>query len=385
MKKIFTLLFLGIFTATISQGQIATFNFFTGAASAPATATASSTDPNIATPVILSRGSGAAASSATNSFRTTGFQNNGINVANTDYFEFSVTANAGFTQAPSGITGTFAGTATFAASPGVTQNFAYSIAGGPFTFVNSDVVAIGSPQTNAFPFSAATISALSGLASGTTITFRYYASGQTGTGGWGLISATATTNNLVLEGTTVLPISIGLLNASKLGSSGSKLNWTMGCTSSTLTYDVERSSNGITFSKIFGETVSQKRCDFPFDFNDNQALKGTNFYRIKTTDIDGRVKYSQIASVQLGTNISFEVNPTITSGIVNIVLNAEQRGKVTINVIDMAGKKVSSLQATTQVGVNRNQLDLSTFATGQYYINVIDQNGNSTAQPVIKQ
>ena len=44
---------------------------------------------------VLSRGAGAAASAAANSFRTTGFQNNGISLTNTDYFQWGFTVDTG--------------------------------------------------------------------------------------------------------------------------------------------------------------------------------------------------------------------------------------------------------------------------------------------------
>ena len=383
LKKIFTLISFCFFTIAVTQSQIVTFNFF--GLSSPPTANSVSTNPNISSPVVLSRGSGAVANAATNSFRTTGFQNNGISIANTDYFEFTVTANTGFTLNPTGITATFSGTTTFAAAPGVTHNFAYSISGGTFTFVNADVVTIGNGTAN-FPFSVATTAALSGLNAGTNITFRYYASGQTATGGWGFISASATTQNMTLNGTvtSVLPVSISKLNASKASDNKIKLNWAMGCTATALTYSIERSANGITFNSIFSETVSKQRCGLPFDFTDNQPLKGNNFYRIKSFDTDGELKYSDIAKVKSTGNSSFEVSPTITSSSVNLSFNAEEAGKITIQVIDASGRNVKTIQWNNLIGTNRLQLDLSGLANGQYYINLNRNAVRLATQTVIK-
>jgi hypothetical protein len=84
---------------------------------------------------LLTRGPGAAWSTGGNSFRTVGFQNNGISTANTDYFQFTLSSVSGFNLSLSSIDARFAGTATFAAAPnGVSMQFAYSLDGTTFTF-----------------------------------------------------------------------------------------------------------------------------------------------------------------------------------------------------------------------------------------------------------
>ena len=140
-----------------------------------------------------------------NSFRTQGFQNNGISTANTDYFQFTLSATAGNLLSLSTIDARFAGTATFAAAPGVTSQFAYSTDGINFTLIGSPQINIGTPST-LVQINLTGITALQNVADGTTITIRFYASGQTLTGGWGFNSPSAGTNGLAIGG-TILPAS----------------------------------------------------------------------------------------------------------------------------------------------------------------------------------
>ena len=134
----------------------------------------------------LSRGTGAAASAGNNSFRTTGFQNNGISTTNTDYFQFSFSAAAGASLSMNSITARFAGTSTYFASPGVTNQFAYSTNGTDFVLVGAPVVVTST--ANPVTVDLTGLSALQNLAADVTVTFRFYASGQTTTGGWGFNS-----------------------------------------------------------------------------------------------------------------------------------------------------------------------------------------------------
>ena len=196
LKKIF---FSGLFyfIGNVGFGQdIAGWNFF--GRSQDETLAATAFDPNLASPINLTRGMGAGSSSALNSFRTTGFKNDGISVANTDYFQTTLTAKTGYEISLSTIDAVFAGTASYYASTGVTSQFAYSLDGNAFTLIGNPVTttSLTLPQID-----LRGIAALQNVPSDVTVTIRYYASGQTTTGGWGFTSSTASKNGFVIGGT----------------------------------------------------------------------------------------------------------------------------------------------------------------------------------------
>jgi endonuclease I len=145
----------------------------------------------------ITRGSTAAWSTANNSFRTQGFKNEGISTANTDYFQITISAIPGYKVSLSTIDARFQGTASFVASPGVMSQFAYSLDGVNFTLIGS---AVQSTSLTLTQINLANIAALQNIASGTTITLRYYASGQTTTGGWGFNSPSSGTYGLAIGG-----------------------------------------------------------------------------------------------------------------------------------------------------------------------------------------
>jgi Bacterial Ig-like domain/Lamin Tail Domain len=150
----------------------------------------------------ITRGAGATASAGGNSFRTAGFQNNGISTANTDFFQATLSAAPGFTLSLSTIDARLAGTAAYAASPGVSSQFAYSLDGTNFTLIGSPSVTIGSPAT--LPqIDLSGITALQNVADSVTVTLRYYASGQTTTGGWGFNSPASGNYGLAFGGSVV--------------------------------------------------------------------------------------------------------------------------------------------------------------------------------------
>lgn len=151
----------------------------------------------------ITRGAGAAASSGGDSFRTLGFKNDGISTTNTDYFQVTLNAKEGYKLSLSTVDAQFAGTNAFCVFPGVSNQFAYSLDGINFTLIASPQVLIGTPSTLT-QIDLTGITALQNVTAGTSVTLRYYASGQTTTGGWGFQSAaTVGTNGLAIGGTVV--------------------------------------------------------------------------------------------------------------------------------------------------------------------------------------
>ncbi len=171
-----------------------------------ATSAAEVYDAHLDSSPLLTRGAGAPASSGGNSFRTTGFKNDGISTANTDYFQFTLSASNGFALSLSTIDGRVKGTDTF--SPASVQ-FAYSLNETSFTLIGSAQTITGFGGTNGTALTQinlSSISALQNVPAQTTVTFRFYATGSTSTGGFGFYSNELGSYGLDIGGTlTAVP------------------------------------------------------------------------------------------------------------------------------------------------------------------------------------
>jgi uncharacterized repeat protein (TIGR02543 family) len=179
------------------QQLIAAWDFY--ASSAQNTVAATNYDANLVSSGInITRGTGAGASTGVNSFRTQGFQNNGISTSNTDYFQITFTASPCFNISLTSIDAKFIGTTTFYATPGVTSQFAYSLDGTNFTLIGSPVT---STSLNMALIDLSSSTALQNISAGTTVIIRYYASGQTSSGGWGFSSSAVGDYGLSIGGT----------------------------------------------------------------------------------------------------------------------------------------------------------------------------------------
>jgi hypothetical protein len=183
------------------HAQLAAWDF-TGESTAVASSVAEVFDVRLDSSNAVTRGSGAAASAANHSFRTKEFQDNGISTANSDYFQVTLSTAAGYSLSLGTVNASFAGTDSFCVAPGVTGQFAYSVDGSTFELLGSPFVMTG---PGAMPqLDVAGIAALQAVPDATTITIRYYASGQTTTGGWGYYSAAAGEYGLAISGTIAI-------------------------------------------------------------------------------------------------------------------------------------------------------------------------------------
>ena len=210
MKKLLIALVVVAVASVASAEVIATWTF---PVSSLASANADSQNANFAGTLELTRGPGAAASTGAG-FRTTGFQDDGINVANTDYYQIVMQAASGYQLSLTGISAAFLGTSTFSVSPGVSHQWGYSFDDSSYTLIGTAQSRIGN-GTAMFDFSGT--SALQNVAASETVYLRYYASGQTSTGGWGFSSAGFTVDGTLTQTAPIPePATMGLLGLGAL-------------------------------------------------------------------------------------------------------------------------------------------------------------------------
>jgi len=221
MKKLLlTIAAVGVLSFTATAQNILVWDFF-GDNSSNRPTMASTFNVLGASVSTLSRGATAPATAGANSFRTTGFQNDGISLDNTDYFQWtlSVTEPA-FNISLNSIEARFAGTASYAtnAPGGVTMAYAYSLDGGSSFTLTDTFQVFATPS--AFSFDLTGVSALQNLTATNEITFRFFSSGQTATGGWGFSNTELQAEGLVLTGTIPEPSTYALLALSGLALAG---------------------------------------------------------------------------------------------------------------------------------------------------------------------
>ncbi len=175
-----------------------------------------------------------------------------------------------------------------------------------------------------------------------------------------------------------LPVSVLSFNAA-LNNKIVNLDWSTANEVNAGSFELERSVNGKDFGRI--STVSAKNAMLNnYNFVDERAVAGTNYYRLKVIDKDGSFKYSQIVSVKAKSE-GVSVFPNPVKGNLTVQHEAAVKG-ATISVIDFAGKQVASVNV--QSGATQTNLDASKFTAGSYMV-IYNNDGVKLTKQFVKQ
>lgn len=194
-------------------------------------------------------------------------------------------------------------------------------------------------------------------------------------------------SNLLSEASGgALPVSINYLYGAKQNGSNI-LHWQV-TASNTGAVNMElqkRNSNNI-FAGINAITASAQRCLLPFEYTDVTPAAGANYYRLKITDADGKIHYSN-TTVIFNTDEGFDVMniaPSVVSTAAVINISAAQKTKLTITVINGSGKKVQQHNYTAIAGSSQFLLNAANLPAGIYYVNVMPEKGEGKTLKFVK-
>jgi len=166
------------------------------------------------------------------------------------------------------------------------------------------------------------------------------------------------------------------------------LNWTTATESNNLGFDIERSADGISFTKIgFVRSAAadgNSNTLLIYTTIDAHPLNGTNYYRLKQTDWDGHTTYSTTATANMrsGTSTaSLSVYPNPVANKVSIVAaGIANFNAAYIIVHNSVGQVVRKLKVAQSLSI----LDCSKLPAGVYYIAYTDAAGNNMQTMIVK-
>ena len=129
-------------------------------------------------------------------------------------------------------------------------------------------------------------------------------------------------------------------------------------------FEVQHSDNGILFTPI-GEVPGNgtTRTISQYSYRDAYPVLGTNYYRLKQVDFDGKFEYSPVLTVVHADNseLTLHLYPNPASTTLQVVLPYPARGY--LSIYNTAGKKVFG----RDLGENREEsIDVSGLKQGFY-------------------
>jgi hypothetical protein len=191
-----------------------------------------------------------------------------------------------------------------------------------------------------------------------------------------LVSSPAWTTGL---GCTILPVNFVSISAKKTNDNV-LLSWKVAAEQDILRYEIERSADGRNFD-IAGYVVAVNSNEY--SWLDISAMGAMAYYRVKSIDLSGEIKYSGIAKVVGGNEFSkITVSPNPVQGSeLNVQFKNKQEGKYDIRLVDAAGRVVlvSAAQHTGGSSTQTIQLPV-TVSRGIYQLIVTDEDKKVTIQ-----
>ena len=166
---------------------------------------------------------------------------------------------------------------------------------------------------------------------------------------------------------TALPIELGAFAAKKIDNTV-RLDWITFSETNNHHFTIERSFDSLIFKEIgIVESKGNSNEIVNYSFIDLAPQQGTNYYRLKQTDFDGRFTYSPIITAQFE-NIEISVYPTLITELTPITIEIpNNKSNYNIEIYNTLGSNV--YRATIVKSKDYFTIPLS-FKAGLYYIKI---------------
>lgn len=168
--------------------------------------------------------------------------------------------------------------------------------------------------------------------------------------------------------TSTLPVTITSFTG-EAAINSNKLTWNVAQELNVSHYEVERSSNGISFQKIATVKATNRST---YKYEDVLSANGSYYYRLKIVDNDASYEYSEVVYLKRISKTVVQVLSNPFADGIKIQLSIAQNSKGQINLYDAEGKLLRSERLTLVAGQSVYTLDnLSTLPSGTYFMEAI--------------
>jgi hypothetical protein len=187
------------------------------------------------------------------------------------------------------------------------------------------------------------------------------------------------------NGVITLPIELISFIAELRGINEVELNWTTASETNNDHFTIERSADGIEFfSLITVKGAGNSNAFRKYSTFDKDPLEHLNYYRLKQTDYDGKISYSEIIPVNVGKKNLLVVYPNPATEILNFRI-AESSGTDIIHEIrNIQGLLLSGGILHTSKNNDFFTLGINELPPGTYMLRLITQQ-NTKQSIFIKQ
>lgn len=166
---------------------------------------------------------------------------------------------------------------------------------------------------------------------------------------------------------TVVPVELTIFEANLRGKHV-YLDWQTASEENNLGFEIEKSVDGREWKNIGFVEGNGTTFEFSnYQFIDENPVVGTNYYRLKQLDTDGKFEYSPIRTANYGDVNSIAIYPNPTKDVLIVNLGNQSAD---IQVFDLTGRLLINTNSSSNAIQN---IDFTNFENGVYILRV---NGN---------
>lgn len=168
---------------------------------------------------------------------------------------------------------------------------------------------------------------------------------------------------------TPLPVKL-VTFAGQLLNRQSLLHWDVAYEADVINYDVERSADGKSFTKMGsvaakGNNGAQQ---LRYNYTDPAPFSGSTFYRLKINEQNGKSYHSKVIRVELTDVATLNVYPNPASDKVTIDFSSTEVKKMNFRLLDVQGKVIQVKEVNAVPGMNKVEWNVSALAAATYYL-----------------
>lgn len=166
---------------------------------------------------------------------------------------------------------------------------------------------------------------------------------------------------------TSLPVKLVVFNG-KETANGIQLNWTTATEESFSYFEIERADETLAFNTIAPSIAGKGDVNVSasYSYTDYTPVRGKNYYRLKSIDIDGTYEYSHVIMVYTnGSGNAIKLYPNPNEGVFTLELQDDMGLPVNLSLMDKLGRELY------QEGIVANTTSIqlpATIEAGIYFV-----------------
>lgn len=193
------------------------------------------------------------------------------------------------------------------------------------------------------------------------------------------------------EGTAAMPVELMVFEGERK-EGRNLLRWTTASEANNIGFDLQRSADGKLYTTLaFVATKAENGSSttmLNYNFTDDKAPAGNNYYRLVQKDKDGKTTISKEILIKGEIIKTFDVvnlYPNPASNMIRVKLHAVNSGNAQLFVTDMMAKTMMQQTLAVTSGENNFEVQISSLPAGVYILKLVAADGTSISRKLIKQ